>query len=64
MRLKSVFDLDAQRWNRLSSQLIFISVYEMSRQFLLANSNHILSKIWYDRSRDFKKLENNPVWKK
>ena len=42
----------------------FISVYEMSRQILLANSSHILSKIWYDRRRDFKKLENNPVWKK
>ena len=33
--VKIRFDLDDQHWNRLSSQLIFISVYEMSRQIFI-----------------------------
>ena len=35
--------LDDQRWNRLSSELIFLSVSrDESADFLLANSSHIL----------------------
>ena len=52
MQLKSVFDLDDQRRNRLSSELIFISIYEdESADFYWPILATFYKKIWYDRKR-------------
>ena len=43
----------------------FISVYEMSRQIFIGQFlATFYKKYGMIESRDFKKLENNPVWKK